>query len=1010
MNFLSLFGIAPNDRRNTMLLIGNNFFEGLAIALFYSVALSSFLDNNPIYRYGWLMIASGAFVMLFTVFFEKAEHHLPPEKLFRLLAICSICVFALGFGLMYFEGKEYAPAVGFALMVLYHFVYFLYKMRFWGLSAMFFDVRQSKRMFGLISSVYLPAKFIGYTLVTTLGVFSDLGYPALLLLGVLSYLVSFGFMQRLTKRNREVLQLHHHGHDHAAEHSKSIVNGILRLSFIMVFTLTLINFLFAKEVQHHFEEADGDMFRLISEALAISYGLAAVVKIVASGRILTRFKLKNLLMITPILLAVSILAHLVIRTVMEIHEQEYLFFVMLMIGSLMLSEAIDQPLVMSLFQPLGKREILSGHTKVKGYGESVGVIVIGLLLIFLYGGHKHINLKVAIPLVLGATLLWVAASWVFAGRYLVSLRHLIDLKLITGSRSLFLDQSTEQQLLHHLESDDIRVVEHTAIILEENRRMPSERIGYLLNHESQHLRLIVLQLLSRREKLSKTIGNSLIERLSVATGLEKEKIIELLCRFGSEQYVSALIREASEADHPHIARGLAANKRGFDKSWLLEYAGRKMQSDLPADQLEVLCLADDHQHEAYLPFLKKCLLSVHVPVIHKAIETSARYSREAGDQLLALLQQPTLRRTVLRSLSHLPVSAVIELHLENKISDMDYQQLILLNQDEAIPQMLCEMLDESTGTPRNRLLRGMIDRGGVKIGRSQLLENMDRERKLLQSLQFDVSDNDILDRAITLEQNECVERMLGLCYLHTGEKVLLNAQKELFLHGENKLSLCIEALQVSLPGKIFMSIRDVLEGKQDKMVLTAGDLAERLKGIKSQLSTWMQLLLSTVENKEETMKTSGQSQSINSIDRVMLLKTSALFEEIRDNRLLDIADHMQEVSVNADTYVFKKGDPGDSLYIITGGEVAIIDEGHELTRFSKGDFFGDLSLLDPAPRSASAKATQPTGLLKLDETAIYELMHDHIEVVKGVLSALCKRIRNQNRLYVEEKNKVSHQV
>ena len=58
------------------------------------------------------------------------------------------------------------------------------------------------------------------------------------------------------------------------------------------------------------------------------------------------------------------------------------------------------------------------------------------------------------------------------------------------------------------------------------------------------------------------------------------------------------------------------------------------------------------------------------------------------------------------------------------------------------------------------------------------------------------------------------------------------------------------------------------------------------------------------------------------------------------------------------------------------------------------DIFGELALLDPEPRSATATADTDCLLLRLDQGPFYELMDERNEVGRGVLKVLCRRLRN----------------
>mgnify|MGYP001353018282 CR=1 FL=1 len=107
---------------------------------------------------------------------------------------------------------------------------------------------------------------------------------------------------------------------------------------------------------------------------------------------------------------------------------------------------------------------------------------------------------------------------------------------------------------------------------------------------------------------------------------------------------------------------------------------------------------------------------------------------------------------------------------------------------------------------------------------------------------------------------------------------------------------------------------------------------------------------------------------------------------------LDLAE---EVRFKAGDTIFSKGDSGESLYVIVQGEVNVHDGGLDLKRLKDKSVFGELAVLDPEPRSASVTAITDTHLLRLDSEAFLELMSGNMEVVRGVLSVLCDRIREK---------------
>src|ERR1051325_6053310 len=106
------------------------------------------------------------------------------------------------------------------------------------------------------------------------------------------------------------------------------------------------------------------------------------------------------------------------------------------------------------------------------------------------------------------------------------------------------------------------------------------------------------------------------------------------------------------------------------------------------------------------------------------------------------------------------------------------------------------------------------------------------------------------------------------------------------------------------------------------------------------------------------------------MDRIELLKTIPLFESLEQDDLTALAGKLRECKVPNGQAVFAQGDEGDAMYIIEDGAVDIVaGSGKQkviLTSLFKQQYFGELSLLDGAPRSASAVASRRTQLLALE--------------------------------------------
>jgi CRP/FNR family cyclic AMP-dependent transcriptional regulator len=101
--------------------------------------------------------------------------------------------------------------------------------------------------------------------------------------------------------------------------------------------------------------------------------------------------------------------------------------------------------------------------------------------------------------------------------------------------------------------------------------------------------------------------------------------------------------------------------------------------------------------------------------------------------------------------------------------------------------------------------------------------------------------------------------------------------------------------------------------------------------------------------------------------------------------------------------IFQKDDPGQSLFIIESGSVRIYvpgTQGADLTLavMGEGDFFGDMSLLDGRPRSASAAAAADAVLLSLERSDFSSLLQSRPDAAMSILAVIASRLRDSDQM------------
>lgn len=141
-------------------------------------------------------------------------------------------------------------------------------------------------------------------------------------------------------------------------------------------------------------------------------------------------------------------------------------------------------------------------------------------------------------------------------------------------------------------------------------------------------------------------------------------------------------------------------------------------------------------------------------------------------------------------------------------------------------------------------------------------------------------------------------------------------------------------------------------------------------------------------------------------ENALLLSQIPLFSQLAPPVLEMLARKLQSRSYKPGEVIFHQGDPGQTFYIIQTGLVKIYlpsEKGEEalLALLVAGEFFGELSLFDGAPRSASAAAIEPTETLLLDREDFLQFLREHPEAGLTVFAVLAARLRRADGIIAD---------
>ena len=128
-----------------------------------------------------------------------------------------------------------------------------------------------------------------------------------------------------------------------------------------------------------------------------------------------------------------------------------------------------------------------------------------------------------------------------------------------------------------------------------------------------------------------------------------------------------------------------------------------------------------------------------------------------------------------------------------------------------------------------------------------------------------------------------------------------------------------------------------------------------------------------------------------------------LFEPLDSATRQALAERVDVEKHAVEKVIFSRGDPGESMYVVISGEVEITvknDTGETLVleRAQAGDFFGEISLLDLGPRTATAKVVADAEVVVVDRGDLNELLKARPDAAQMFLTAMGKRLRETARL------------
>ncbi|GAA4424048.1 hypothetical protein GCM10023188_03420 [Pontibacter saemangeumensis] len=862
-----LLNIKPSEAKLVGHLFLVQYFIGVATAFLFTSSLTLILSSYPVTVYPKIYILAAGFLFIANMLYSRLEARFAPEKLLQV-----IVAFSAGSILLHWACLTYIPSqwLPLFLAVWNMVVYMLVGYAFWGMAAILFNVRESKRLFSIVGAGDIPAKMLGYFSVTAL--VPLIGVVNLLWVSVLAFVVvdvllrKFDFSSRLSVAHGPAT----HAQEQHASESPSFVRRffqnrlILFIAFwsLLAYTIySVIDFTFLSEIKRRYT-TDHELATFISVFFAFGRLLAIGIKLLFSSRVIARLGLANCLLIAPLLLLLVNVFILLAGGPLESHL--YAFGVMVLLSEILRS-TLQEPVFFVLFQPLHPHSRLKGHLIAKGYPLPVALLFVGsfLALYFEYFDHEHIAIPFVSKVLLFMLLGWGASVFLVRNAYRRTLEGVISKGYFTGSTLFLNEQSVKDVLVQKAASQDPKVAIHALSLLEkaDYADIDSLLLGQLQSGTYE----------LREYVLFRVIANKMVSAVPlIKAKLEVEPDVEVKALMVKALYYLdsgilttgvAALHNLGQKNKKAALAGLLHRKEAGADAIVAQELQRMTHSEANEDKLVAIDIIKEIQRGDHEQVLGTLLQDDDQAVFTRAMEAAGEV-KELG--LLAQVVQVGLARTAPAALQKSLLLYGDRIFGTAYIQRRAYPQAlnpVLLkvaskSKGESATVFLEQLVQESSSD-----MTGIIDalwqKKAAVTTETQFLLKKQLKLQLKQSLlkatyYVHLKTNDALkplQEAVCSEIHQDIQRLFK-CLSLVYERRQIERVMELYNQPDSaKVYNAIEMLELIIPRKYFNSLNTLMELEQDtlkgqvvmhptKELSVSGIIQEILTGNKAHFNNW----------------------------------------------------------------------------------------------------------------------------------------------------------------------------
>lgn len=498
----SFLDIHPGEGRSASLMMAHSFSMGLSTVFFETAASALFLAHFGSSLLPWVYIVAAVVNTVTGVVYSTIQDRVPFRRLMTgtiTFLLMSVCAFRLGIGL------TTAAGMLFGLLVWYRVVSILTDLEYWAVAGRLYDVRQAKRLFGLIGSGEVVARIVGAFSVPLL--VDLIGVHNLLVLSAAGLASCLVLLLATLAAPAEAVPPPARGRSSRRpatgalrSFQQLLENRFLLLLFLLALLGVLgkyfVDYAFLAQMKSRYGDAKGlaTFFGVFS---GVSQVLSLLTRLLLSGRLLSRYGIRVGLVVLP--LTHVLCTGLVVLAGMLLPASGAVFWLVIANQGVYktLKHPVDNPSFKVLYQPLRKEQRLAAQIAVETIVTPITTGLAGavMLLFTVVVPYDPVIFSLVMLLTFGA---WASVALRSGREYSVALLQALKKRIVDDGPFSFGDDRSIAVLKEALASDRPEDVLFALELLEKSQH---ERIGSilvdLLEHPSAEVRRVVLLQIER---------------------------------------------------------------------------------------------------------------------------------------------------------------------------------------------------------------------------------------------------------------------------------------------------------------------------------------------------------------------------------------------------------------------------------------------------------------------------------------------------------------------------------